>query len=101
MLTKSLYGLKKAPKLWHEKFDRIIHRNGYRDSESDRCLYIKVSKRKVVTIYLYVNYMLIIRADLEIVKSTKKFLSAQFNMKDLGDAVKILIIKILYTKDGI
>ena len=50
-------------------------------------------------IYLYVDDMLIIRTDLEIVKSIKKFLSAQFNMKDLGVADVILGIKIMYTKD--
>jgi len=45
--------------------------------------------------------MFIIRTDLEIVKSTKEFLSALFSMKDLGTADVILEIKILYTKDGI
>jgi len=45
--------------------------------------------------------MLIIRTDLEIVKYTKEFLSAQFSMKDLGTADVIFEIKILYTKDKI
>jgi len=45
--------------------------------------------------------MLIVGSDLEIVKSIKKFLSAQFSMKDLGVADVILGIQILYTKDGI
>jgi len=45
--------------------------------------------------------MLIIGTPLEIVKSTKKFLSAQFSMKDLGAADVIIGIKILYTKNEI
>jgi len=45
--------------------------------------------------------MLIVGSYLEIVKSIKKFLSAQFGMKDLGAADVILGIQILYTKDGI
>ena len=52
-------------------------------------------------IIFYVDDMLIIRTDLEIVKSAEKFLSAQFRMKDLGTADVILEIKMLYTKDGI
>ena len=45
--------------------------------------------------------MLIVGTDLEIMKSTKNFLSAQFSMKDLGAMDMILEIKILYIKDGI
>ena len=82
-LTKSLYSLKQAPKLWHEKFDRIVSNNRYRVSESDKCLYIKVAKENVVVICLYVDDMLI-RTDLEIVKYTKKFLSAQQHESSLG-----------------
>jgi len=46
-----------------------------------------------VVIYIYVDNMLIIGTDLEIVKSTKKFLSTQFSMKDLGAADVNLRIK--------
>ena len=52
-------------------------------------------------ICIYVDDILIIGTDLEIMKSTKKFLSAQFSMNDLGTADMILKIKILYIKDGI
>ena len=45
--------------------------------------------------------MLIIGTDLEIVISAKEFLSAMFNMNDLGATGVILEIKILYTKDEI
>ena len=81
------------------KFDRIVRSNGYRVSESDKYLYIKVVEEKVVVICLYVDDMLIIGTDLEIVKYTKEFLSAQFSMKYLGTADVILGNKILYTKD--
>jgi len=43
-LIKSLYGLKQALKLWHEKFDRIVLSNGCRVSEFDKCLYVKVAE---------------------------------------------------------
>ena len=45
--------------------------------------------------------MLIIGTNLEIMNATKKFLSEQFSMKDLGVADVILGIKIMYSKDGI
>jgi len=107
-LTKYIYDLKQVSKLWHEKFDRIICGNGYRVNESDKCLYIKIAEENVVVICLYVDGMLIIRTDLEIVLyqensigPSKEILLAQFSMKDLGTTYLILRIKILYIKDGI
>ena len=100
-LTRSLYHFEQAPKIWHEKFNKIVRSNGYRVSESEKCLYIKVAKEKIIVICPYEDDMLIIRTDLKIVKSAKKFLSALFNMKDLGTADVILRIKIPYTKDEI
>ena len=100
-LVKSLYGLKQAPKLWHEKFNQVILMDGFRISESDKCLYMKVMAEKVVVICLYVDDMLIIGSDMEIVTSTKEFLSAQFSMKDLGAADTILGIKLVRTEQGI
>ena len=32
-LTKSPYGLKQAPKQWHEKFDSCMTENGYKSNE--------------------------------------------------------------------
>lgn len=100
-LIRSLYGLKQAPKLWHEKFDKIIRDYGFHVSNSDKCLYFKVVDEKVVIICLYVDDMLIIGTNTEVVASVKKFLSTQFSMKDLGAADTILGIKIHRTKEGI
>ena len=40
-LTKSLYGLKRALKQWHEKFDSCMIKNGYKSNEYDKCIYYK------------------------------------------------------------
>lgn len=37
-LIKSLYDFKKAPKQWHEKFDKVIVSNGFRIHDSDKCV---------------------------------------------------------------
>jgi hypothetical protein len=38
-LLKSLYGLRKAPKQWHEKFDLTLTSVGFAINEADRCVY--------------------------------------------------------------
>nr|GEU66579.1 hypothetical protein [Tanacetum cinerariifolium] len=58
-------------------------------------MYSRFVNGKGVIICLYVDDMLIFGTDLEQVQMTKKLLSKNFNMKDLGEADVILGIKIL------
>ncbi|KAI3729198.1 hypothetical protein L6452_17851 [Arctium lappa] len=94
-LIKSLYGLKQAPKQWHQKFNQIILSNGFRINESDKCVYSRFINGQGFIICLYVDDMLIFGTDLEQVQMTKKLLSENFDMKDLGEVDVILGIKIL------
>lgn len=100
-LIKSLYGLKQAPKQWHQKFDQVILSNGFKINQSDKCVYSRFVNGKGVIICLYVDDMLIFGTDLEQVKNTKKLLSENFDMKDLGEADVILGIKIFRSKNNL
>jgi hypothetical protein len=100
-LVKSLYGLKQAPKQWHEKFDNAMLSNGFKINECDKCVYFKYIQNGYVIVCLYVDDMLIMGSNLEIVKTTKQMLSSRFDMKDLGIADVILGIKISRTSDGL
>ena len=66
-LRKSLYGLKQAPKQWHEKIDNTLISNGFVVNESDRCVYNKFSGNSGVIICLYVDDMLILGSDMDVV----------------------------------
>ena len=54
-----------------------------------------------IIVCLYVNNMLILGTSIEIIKSTKRMLSNNFDMKDLGVVDVILEIKITRTPNGI
>ena len=84
---KSLYGLKQAPKQWHEKFDRAMVANGFRINECDKCVYVKNTENGCVILCLYVDDMLIVDNDDNMIKSTKKVLNSSFDMKDMGLAM--------------
>ncbi|KAL1225866.1 Retrovirus-related Pol polyprotein from transposon TNT 1-94 [Cardamine amara subsp. amara] len=100
-LVKSLYGLKQAPKQWHEKFDNVMMSNGFNINECDKCIYIKVTPSGYILLCLYVDDMLIIGSNNDIIQQTKNMLSSQFDMKDMGLADVILGIKITRTSDRI
>ena len=98
-LVKSLYGLKQAPKQWHEKFDNAMMSNGFRINECDKCVYIKDTANGYAIVCLYVDDLLIIGSNNDIIKATKRMLTSEFDMKDLGVADVILGMKISRKSD--
>ncbi|KAL0412575.1 UNVERIFIED_CONTAM: Retrovirus-related Pol polyprotein from transposon TNT 1-94 [Sesamum radiatum] len=100
-LVKSLYGLKQAPKQWHEKFDRTMLSNGFKINECDKCVYVKSSHNSFIIVCLYVDDMLIMGSNRDVILTTKRMLTKHFDMKDMGLADVILGIKISKTSDGL
>ena len=100
-LVKSLYGLKQAPKQWHEKFDNAILSSGFKINECDKCVYVKDTDKGYVILCLYVDDMLIVGSNDEIIKSTKKMLNSKFDMKDMGIADVILGVRISKISSGL
>ena len=94
-LKKSLYGLKQAPRQWYKKFDSFMMSHEYTKTNADHCVYVKTIRYKFIILLLYVDDMLIVRQDKEMIGDLKKELSKSFDMKNLGPAKKILGMKIL------
>ena len=100
-LVKSLYGLRQAPKQWHEEFDNAMMSNEFRINECDKCVYIKDAANGYVIVCLYVDDMLIIGSNNDIIKATKRMLTSEFDMKDLGVVDVIIGMKISRKFDGL
>ncbi|EOY21344.1 Cysteine-rich RLK (RECEPTOR-like protein kinase) 8, putative [Theobroma cacao] len=97
-LKKSLYGLKQAYRQWYLKFDEIVTSMGSEENKVDKCIYLKISDSKFIFLMLYVDDILLSSNDVGLLHETKKLLSKNFNMKDLGDASFVLGIKICRDK---
>ena len=91
---KSLYGLKQSPRMWYQKFDTFIRGLGFTRSKADHCLYFKLIGDRVIYLVLYVDDMLLVGNDKEIIQDLKTKLSSKFNMKDIGAANYILGMEI-------
>lgn len=100
-LVKLLYGLQQAPKQWHQKFDEIMLSNGFKIKECDKCVYAKSTQNGYVIVCLYVNDMLMLGSNNDMIKSTNRTLTSKFHMKDLGVADVILGIKISRSAQGL
>jgi hypothetical protein len=98
-LNKSLYVLKKAPRLWYLKFNKFITEQGYSICHSYHCVYFKKLENGSYIIFLLcVHDMLVALSNMQDINVLKKKLDNSFAMKDLGAAKKILGMKITRDK---
>ena len=93
-LQRSIYGLVQASRSWNIRFDEMIKVFGFMQTYGEACVYKKVSGSSVEFLILYVDDILLIVNDVSMLNSVKESLNGKFSMKDLGEAVYILGIKI-------
>ncbi|KAK8715744.1 hypothetical protein V6N13_043070 [Hibiscus sabdariffa] len=91
---RSIYGLKQASQSWNLRFNDAIKEFGFIRNEDEPCVYKKFSGSIVSFLILYVDDILIIGNDIPTLQSVKAWLSSCFSMKDLGETVYILGVKI-------
>jgi len=86
LLHKAIYGLKQSGRTWFKTIDELIRRKGFTSSISDRCLYFKNGKEKLVVILLYVDDVLIMGRNLKEVEEIQSSITEEFKARDLGNA---------------
>ena len=67
---------------------------GFKENDEDNCIYAKFKSGKFIFLILYVDDMLLGSSDVGLLLETKKFLSSNFDMKNLGEASFVLGIEI-------
>ena len=94
-LKKSLYELKQSLRQWYKRFDNFIREKRYTRSHYDPCVYYnKLSGGEYIYLLLYVNDILIAFKIRSVIDKLKNNLSFEFEMKDLGEAKKVLGMEI-------
>ena len=75
-------------------------KDGFTINECDKCVYTKTVRNVCIIVCFHAYDMLILGTNIEIIKSTKRMLSNNFDMKDLRVAVIILGINITISLRG-
>jgi hypothetical protein len=75
-------------------FNEVVKGFGFVKNVEEPCVYKKASGIAVVFLVLYVDDILLIVNDIPMLEAVKSSLKKSFLMKDLGEAVYILGIKI-------
>ena len=91
-LKRSIYGLKQASGQWYYKFHGVITSFGFVENPMDQCIYQKVSGSKTSFLVLYVDDILLATNDKGTNHGVKQFLSKNFDMKDMGEALRSIEI---------
>ena len=94
-LKRSIYGLKQASRQWNIKFHHAVLKDGFKMMEEDHCVYLKRSNNDFVIFSLDVDNILLVGNSKEMIDIAKKWLSSNFEMKDIGEASYVLGVKIV------
>ena len=74
----SIYGLVQASQSWNKRFDEVIKAFGFMQTYGEACIYKKVSGSCVAFVILYVDDLLLMGDDIEMLESIKAYLNKSF-----------------------
>jgi hypothetical protein len=70
-LKKSMYGLKQSPRMWYKKFDTYMLGLDFTRSKEYHCAYFKLIGDHLIYLVLYVDDMLMIGNNKDIIQDVK------------------------------
>ena len=97
-LRKSLYGLKQSPMVWFDRFTKSMKNFGYIQSNAYHTLFLKRDGRRLTILIVYVDDIVVTGNDTGEQLKLQKYLSQEFEMKDLGDLKYFLGIEVARSK---
>ncbi|KMQ84402.1 retrotransposon ty1-copia subclass [Lasius niger] len=100
-LNKCIYRLKQAARVWNEKLHTILEGHGFKQSQTDPCLYSKVVDNIWIYLIIYVNDIIIGSKEERVVSDTIDLLRKNFNIIDLGNLRNYLGMSIKRDDKGI
>ena len=101
-LKKSLYGLKKSPRAWFDRFAKSVTKQGYTQCQADHTLFVKFSsEKKIAVLIVYVDDIILTGDYEEELLGMKKHLAKEFEIKDLGYLRYFLGMEVVRSKKGI
>lgn len=99
-LIKSIYGLKRSPRAWSEKFSNILTAIGFTRTTSDYSLFVRRTSRSCVILIVYVDDIIITGSDVEGIAEIKQYLQSKLRIKDLERLQYFLGIEVLKNDEG-
>jgi hypothetical protein len=100
-LHKAIYGLRQAPRAWHDALKTFITSHGFITSKSDPSLFIYVSGPTLAYFLVYVDDLLLTGNDASFLHHFIQSLSNRFSLKHMGTPHYFLGIELIPSKTGL
>jgi hypothetical protein len=83
-LKKALYGLKQAPRAWNTRIDTYFKENGFKQCPYEHALYVKKNGSNMLLVALYVDDLIFLGNNCQMIEEFKGTMTREFEMTDLG-----------------
>jgi hypothetical protein len=100
-LHKSIYGLKQAPRAWYQCVSSTFLDLGFQASLVDSSLFLFIQQHIKIFMLVYVDDIIVIDTNLEVIQSLISTFQQQFPLKDLGNLSFFLGIEAYRTFDSL
>eukprot|EP00253_Pinus_taeda_P022057 PITA_22057 len=100
-LKKSLYGLKQAPRAWYAKMDSFLLETSFSRCHYDNTVSTKKVGKSLIILVLYVDDLILIGSDPNLINHVNSSLKKKFEMTNLGHLHYFLGLQVLQSKEGI
>jgi hypothetical protein len=97
-LKKSLYGLKQAAKVWNDTLNSELNKIGFRQCETDKCLFVLSEQNNLCYLLVHVDDFLLASASEALISKCSHRIGKSFQIKELGEIKHYLGIDVL--RDG-
>nr|XP_017224850.1 PREDICTED: uncharacterized mitochondrial protein AtMg00810-like [Daucus carota subsp. sativus] len=99
-LKKSIYGLRQSSRSWYGKVAQYLLFCGFRASEADSSLFVKIKSNVHLIVLVYVDDMIITGNNGDEVAMLINELSVRFELKNLGEASRFLGLEVEKSANG-
>lgn len=100
LLSRSLYGLRQAPRAWFKRFADHVTSLGFVQSRADPSLFVLRRGSDTAYLLLYVDDMILSASSSSLLQRIIDRLQAEFKVKDMGPLKYFLGIEVQRTADG-
>lgn len=99
-LEKAIYGLKKTPRAWFEKFALVLTSLGFIASKCDSSLFVRSSNNHKIFVLVYVDDILVTGSSKEGISHLIINLNQHFSLRNLGQINYFLRVEAKRTTEG-
>ena len=100
-LKKALYGLKQAPRAWNTRIDTYFKENGFKQCPYEHALYAKNNGGNMIFVALYVDDLIFMGNNNDMIEEFKGTMRREFEMTDLGLMKFFLGLEVRQKETGI